>query len=260
MIAEFANRITSSDQAVRDDRAVEEAKRTSAQQKPPISVNAYYYNRSEEAVAWVLPGPMTGDQRQQLLTRQRSAEGEGPENFADVVHGVARFSGETPYRLLTRIRISAIGQWTGPVFVTQIRARVRKRSEPMSGAFLFRGSQGDGSPLEIGFDLDEPDSVARVIKPDDETLGAAYVDRRSLTLSPGEPLTIDVQAHTTRSYCEWVIELELDLDGEKRTQVVDDHGRPFRSTGLARRYQERYYVHLLNGWTAEGAGPPVGKV
>ncbi|WFE63360.1 hypothetical protein [Micromonospora sp. WMMD714] len=258
VIGAVANRITSSEQAVRDDRAVEQAKRTEAQRKPPIAANAYYYNRSNEAVAWILPVPLTGDQRQQLLTRQWSPH-EGMESFPDVVYGVARSTHGPVTRLLTRIRISVIGQWTGPVFVRQIRARVLKRSAPMSGTLLYQGSEGDGEPLKIGFDLDDPESVARMINPQDDTLGPAYVDSRTLTLTPGEPLTIDVQAYTDRSYCEWVVELELDLQGEKRLHMIDDHGRPFRSTGLAQRYQDRYYVHLINGWTADGAGPPVGK-
>ncbi|MEU7615175.1 hypothetical protein AB0B27_03550 [Micromonospora rifamycinica] len=258
VVAGVYDRLTSSEKAVRDDRAIEQAKRTDTQRKPPIAVNAYYYNRSDEAVAWVLPAPLTSGQRQELLTSQHS-DREGPENFPDVVYGVARSTDGPLTRLLTRIRISAVGQWTGPVFVRQIRARVLKRSAPMSGTLLYRGSEGDGEPLKIGFDLDEPESIARVINPQGDTLGPAYVDSRTLTLTPGEPLTIDVQAYTDRSYCEWVVELELDLHGEKRVQVVDDHGRPFRSTGLAPRYRDRYYVHIRNGWTADGAGPPVGK-
>ncbi|SCF09056.1 hypothetical protein GA0070216_1052 [Micromonospora matsumotoense] len=148
VIGAVANRITSSEQAVRDDRAVEQAKRTDAQRKPPIAANAYYYNRSDEAVAWVLPAPLTSDQRQELLTGwQRSADGEGPDSLPGVVHGVVRFTDARLTRLLTRIRISAVGQWTGPVFVRQIRARVLKRSAPMSGTLIFQGSQGDGEPL-----------------------------------------------------------------------------------------------------------------
>ncbi|MFI6226240.1 hypothetical protein ACIBCR_02835 [Micromonospora echinospora] len=259
VVAEVANRATSSQQAVRDDRAVEEAKRTSARQKAPFSANAYYYNRSDDPVFWALPTSLTGDQQRQLMTRQSSYRGELPDSFEDVVHGVAEIVSE-PHRLFTRIRISMVGKWTGPVFVRQIRAKVLRRSPPLSGAFLFRGSQGEGKPLEIGFNLDEPDSVARLLESDGQALGAAYMDRHSLNLSPNEPLTIDVQAYTDRWYCEWVIELDLDLDGERRTQVVDDHGRPFRSTGLARHYQDRYYVHINNGWTPEGAGPPSFKV
>ncbi|MEU1752370.1 hypothetical protein ABZ436_06915 [Micromonospora matsumotoense] len=260
VIGAVANRITSSEQAVRDDRAVEQAKRADAQRKPPVATNAYYYDRSDEAVVWALATPLTGGQRQRLLSRALSAEGEVADTFPDVVHGVVRTADERLTRVLTRLRISAVGQWTGPVFVRQIRARVLKRSAPLSGALLLQGSQGDGEPLTIGFDLDDPESVARVIRPEDETLGAAYVDRRALTLTPGEPVTVDVQAYTDRSYCEWVIELELDLGGERRVQVVDDHGRPFRSTGLAPHYQDRYHVGLLNGWTADGAGPPVWKL
>lgn len=261
VIGAVANRITSSEQAVRDDRAVEQAKRTEAQRKPPIAVNAYYYNRSDEPAAWILPAPLTGDQRRGLLTRRHQfIDEEVTRAFPDAVYGAVDVPDSRLTRVLTRIRISTVGQWTGPVFVRQIRARVLKRSAPMSGTLLFRGSQGDGEPLEIGFNLDEPDSIARVINPKNDTLGAAYVDRHTLTLSPGEPLTIDVQAYTDRSYCEWVVELELDLQGENRVQVVDDHGRPFRSTGLAPRYQDRYFVHFTNGWTADGAGPPVWRL
>ncbi|WDZ83542.1 hypothetical protein [Micromonospora cathayae] len=259
VVAEVANRITSSEQAVRDDRAVEEAKRSSARQKPPLTANAYYYNRSDEAMVWALPRPLTDQERQRLVTPPSPGSlGLAPDSFTDVVHGVMQYTAE-PHRLLTRIRISVVGQWSGPVFVRQIRARVVRRTPPISGAFLFHNSQGGGEPLEIGFDLDEPDSLARLVGSDGHTLGAAYLDRRSLTLSPNEPLTIDVQAYTARSYCEWVIELDLDLDGKRRTHVVDDHGQPFRSTGLARHYQDRYYMHITNGWTAEGAGPPSYK-
>ncbi|MFG1802863.1 hypothetical protein ACGFI4_22245 [Micromonospora carbonacea] len=259
VVAEVASRLTSPDQAVRDDRAVEAAKQSAAQQKPPLSVNAYYYDRSDDASVCLFPVPLTGEQRHRLLDLPRTpttvtdlaATGDGVDT---VYPGDQRH----PYRLFTRVRLSVVGQWTGPVFVTQIRARVQRRSAPLSGAYVFEGSQGGGEPLKIGFDLDEPDSIARVVTEKLE-LGAAYVDGHSLTLSPGEPLTVDVQAQTDRSYCEWVIELDVDLGGERRVLTVDDDGRPFRSSSLARNYQERYYAKITGGWGADGPGAFEGR-
>ncbi|MGK5522829.1 hypothetical protein ACSNN9_26220 [Micromonospora sp. URMC 107] len=257
IISDGANRLTSSGQAVRDERAVDKARRASARQKPPISANAYYYHRSTEAVAWLFPQQLTADQKRQLLTPEQPPTTGVPEALKGGIHAVVGGTRQHPNRLLTRIRVSTVGQWTEPVFVTQMRAKVLRRTLPPAGAYLFQGSQGGEAPLEIGFDLDEPGSVARVVKRDGGTLGEAYLDRHSLTFSQNEPLTIDVQAHTDQSYCEWVIELDLDLGGEKRTLTVDDDGRSFRSTALARHYEERYYVKLTGGWTAKGAGPPI---
>ncbi|MFI1195053.1 hypothetical protein ACH4T9_17575 [Micromonospora sp. NPDC020750] len=254
-IAEMSGRLTSPGQAVRDDRAVEAAKQSTARQKPPLSVNAYYYDRSVDAMAYLFAQPLTADQRRRVFT---PPSGMGTEDLLVTeggIRAVVTVSDQHPYRTFTRVRLSVVGQWTGPVFVTQIRARVRQRSTPLAGAFVFRGSQGGEDPLEVAFDLDEPDSVARVLE-DGGGLGAAWIDRHSLTLSPGEPLTVDVQAQTDRSYCEWVIELDVALGGERRVITVDDDGRPFRSTALARHYQERYHARITGGWRTDGAGPP----
>ncbi|WP_147457272.1 hypothetical protein [Micromonospora pisi] len=262
VIAEGVGRFTSPGQAVRDDLAVDQAKRELARQKAPISANAYYYDRSDDARLWLFPQPLGADQRGRLLT-----PGLGSYRFPDEmlqtgngIFAVLGTSPEHPNRLFTRIRLSLVGQGAEPVFVTQIRARVTRRDQPPAGACLFRGSQGEGEPLEIGFDLDEPDSVARIREPGDANLGVAYMDRHSVTLSPGEPLSIDVQAQTERSYCEWVVDLDLALGSEKRVITVDDNGRPFRSTNLAAHYQERYYTHVTDGWTPDGAGPFAGRI
>ncbi|RGC69122.1 hypothetical protein C5N14_10175 [Micromonospora sp. MW-13] len=258
VVAEAANRLTSSEQAVRDDVAVEEAKRATAQRKPPLSVNAYYYDRSDDAVAYLFAQPLTAEQQERLRTRPEELLAPAALASASGVRTVVGVAEQHPYRSFTRVRLSVVGQWTGPVFVTRIRARVRQRSSPLSGAFLFQGSEGGGEPLPIGFDLDATDAVARVLEPDGR-LGAAYLDRHSLSLAPGEPLSVDVQAQTDRSYCEWVIEVELDLGGEQRVLTVDDDGRPFRSSSLAPRYQDRHHARLTGGWSADGAGPPVWR-
>ncbi|WP_416903658.1 hypothetical protein [Micromonospora echinospora] len=256
LVAELDDRLTSPGQAVRDDRAVEAAKREEARRKAPLSLNAYYYDRSDDAKIWLATEPLSPEVRQRLAMPARM-QGDAAEGGISAVLGT---SDEHPYRLLTRVRLSVVGQWAAPVFVTQMRARVLRRSAPLSHAYVFHQSQGDGEPLKIGFDLDEPDSIARVIGPD-ERLGGAYVDDRSLTLTPGEPITIDVQAQTDRSYCEWVIDLDLDLDGEKRVVTVDDDRRPFRSTSLARRYQDRYYFSMAkSGLVHDGSGPFEGRI
>ncbi|MFG1953906.1 hypothetical protein [Micromonospora sp. NPDC048830] len=250
LVSELDDRLTSPGQAVRDDRAVEAAKREEARRKAPLSLNAYYYDRSDDAKIWVAAKPLTAEVRRRL----GAAAFWTDDGFEGGIRAALGASDEHPYRLLTRVRLSVVGQWAAPVFVTQIRARVLRRSAPLSHAYVFQQSQGGGEPLKIGFDLDEPDSVARVTGPD-ERLGGAYVDDRSLTLAPGEPLTIDVQAQTDRSYCEWVVDFDLDLDGERRVVTADDDGRPFRSTSLARHYQERYHASLTGGLVPDGAGP-----
>jgi hypothetical protein len=163
-----------------------------------------------------------------------------------------------PGVLFTRIRLSVTGQASKPVFVNAIRARIKHQSPPLSGAYLFHGSQGGGELIEMGFDLDEPNSVARVRR-DDLTLGEPYVQGNKLTIEPGEPVVISVQGQTQRSYYEWFIEMEL--DGYKQPLVVDDGGKPFRSTCLAKRYDSRYYSSLYGeGWVPFGAGAPESRL
>lgn len=257
VVSELVDQLTSSNQAVRDDRAIEEARHEEAERKAPISLKAYYYDLSDDARIWVAAGPLTPDRRRQL-GRSTLWENGGAE---DGVRAVLGISEEHPYRLLTRVRIEAVGQWTDPVFVRQIRARVLRRSAPLSYAYLFEQSQGGEELLKIGFDLDESDSIARVIGPD-KRLGRAFVDDKALILEPGEPLVIDVQAQTDQSYCEWVVDFELgELNGEKRVVTVDDNGRPFRSTSLAGHYQDRYYIEYPTGKLVyDGAGPFVAKL
>ncbi|WP_320064843.1 hypothetical protein [Micromonospora sp. RTGN7] len=253
------NWATSSASAVNNDRNVEEAKKESIQKQPPFSVNAYYYHRSTEARVRLFPQRLTAKEEQQLLALQRTLK-EVPEGLEVGLQAVVQFSRQGTPRLLTRVRLSIVGGWTQPIFVRQLRAKVLQRSPPLAGAYLFHGDQGGEAPLEIGFNLDETRSLARVVKKDGISLGEAYMDRHVLELKPGEPKSIDVQAFTDRSYCEWVIELDCDLGDERRTVTIDDDGKPFRSTRLAPHYEDRYYAGIAGKWIAEGAGPAVFKI
>ncbi|WP_141725299.1 hypothetical protein [Micromonospora pallida] len=243
-------------QAVRDDRAVERAERTRARNKPPIATGARYHDRSSDSQVWLFGQTFTSDQEEKLLRGRRREIVDDASGLAGGIAGVHGGQSLT----YTRIRIELLGQWVKPVPVTGIRARVDRRLPPLSGTYLYQGSEGAEEPLEIGFDLDEPKSVARTRQEGSGELGEAYFDRHSLTLSLDEPLSIDIQAQTSQSYCEWVIEMTLLVDNKEEVLVVDDYGKPFRSTALAPHYGARYHLSVTDGqWKPDGSGPPIER-
>jgi hypothetical protein len=60
--------------------------------------------------------------------------------------------------------------------------------------------------------------------------GGESTGRFVFQLARGEAEIFNIEARAESSYCEWVAELFLLVDGKRRTISIDDDGKPFRTT------------------------------
>ena len=88
-----------------------------------------------------------------------------------------------------------------------------------------------GSPRLIDIDLDaSPPEVRYANRGDD------YPARRRLllTLNGTETETLQITAHTRRCDCEWRVRLHMVVNGDRDSAVIDDGGKPFRTSASRR--------------------------
>jgi hypothetical protein len=219
----------------------------------PLRVATEFRRFPEDAQGWVYPVPLSADQEAALLAVSSYNEAKWPLPKDGL--WIARQSGAS-LRTFTRMRLTVENPSDASVLVKEIKARVR-RSPPMAGAIIWRGTQGESEIPQIGFDLDETDSIARV-RDDKGTLGDPYTRRKTIFLEPKEVMLIDVTAETARHLCEWHLELTVlvgGVNGRTETVTVDKGGRPFRTSALAPEYAARYAFDTGGGtWRALGSG------
>ncbi|MFI0964426.1 helix-turn-helix domain-containing protein [Streptomyces sp. NPDC021080] len=145
-------------------------------------------------------------------------------NAQDAVHG-----GETI------VRVSVQGRTSAAVVLEALHVRVvRRAAPPDSGAFVYDTSPGCGggiTPRSFAVSLDKRTPVARAVPGSrgDTILPARRFPYR---VSVEDPEVLMVDARTKTCACEWYLDLDWSSQGSTGTIRIDDHGRPFRTTGI----------------------------
>ncbi len=124
--------------------------------------------------------------------------------------------------------------------------------QALNGTLFLNGTNG-GSVGDLGvqFDLD----LARPV-PVNGNAGGSYFAAHSISLQKGEQAIFQVVSSSTR-YCQYKITLTV-VDGTKTTtEVVTDHGQPFKVTG---RLPETRYKELYVGGTEPGETAPFTRM
>jgi len=199
----------------------------------PLSFTAIPEHYAEtQGLTWALPAPLS------------PAVGEVP--LDDVAFGkwVAQHSGVDVW--FTYVKLIVENRWSNPVSITDIRAIV-KRESPLHGTLLWAPPQGAGVLTQFGFNLDDAQPVARVaVENLEEVIQAGTLDMNSLLtrspylsgnkvdLSHRERETFEVIAGTTRSYCEFTIQVSGIVGQKPFTQEISNLGEPFKVTAPAR--------------------------
>lgn len=113
-----------------------------------------------------------------------------------------------------------------PVYITGVNVVVDDRDPPLAGVHLACPGRGVDVPERTVFaDLsNEVPSVA--VKDKDGT----PVDSIHFVVRKGEAESFLTTVSAPTCDCRWHIEVRLEVDGEEHTEVVDDDGRPFRTT------------------------------
>lgn len=130
------------------------------------------------------------------------------------------------------IQVSVEGNRKGIVRIVNIQV-LKTCAEPLRGTYFYGPPQGSRSNLDLGFDLDEDNPSARVIrswqiKDLSPHLGASYFFGHEYDLRQGEPLTLVLDSQTHNHSCEFRYQLDLVVNGKPTTEIIDNAGQPFR--------------------------------
>ncbi|MDX2815237.1 helix-turn-helix transcriptional regulator [Streptomyces sp. NPDC006207] len=133
----------------------------------------------------------------------------------------------------TRVQISVQGRSSAAVVLEALHVRIVSRGNPAAGSAYAMG-QGCGSDLTprrftVNLDVDRP-----ITRPEDgadseHVIPAAHFPYR---VSAEDPEVLLVDAMTRTHDARWYLELDWSSQGRTGTIRIDDHGRPFRTSGI----------------------------
>ncbi|MFD5815845.1 helix-turn-helix domain-containing protein [Streptomyces sp. NPDC127038] len=151
----------------------------------------------------------------------------------------------------TLMDISVQGRTDTAVVLEALRVRVVGRSAPLKGTDYFtgQGCGGDLAPGSFKVDLDVDRPIARPVA---NYEGGTTTPARHLPyrVSAADPEVLTVDAQTEDCDCSWVLELDWSSQGRTGTVRIDDHGRPFRTSGI--KGLPRYW-YTNGAWVPEAS-------
>ncbi|MGW2914322.1 helix-turn-helix domain-containing protein [Streptomyces asoensis] len=153
-----------------------------------------------------------------------SADAEGWAASQAAVHGRT-----------TNLRISVQGRGAAAVVLEALHVRVVDRVTPAdhSGAAysMYEGCGAVLVPRHFAVNLDSRRPLARPTPgndPDRPAPAVGFPYRVSLR----DPEVLMLAARTATCTCAWYLDLDWSSQGRTGTVRIDDHGRPFRTTGI----------------------------
>ncbi|MFD3625988.1 helix-turn-helix domain-containing protein [Streptomyces sp. NPDC058698] len=148
----------------------------------------------------------------------------------------------------TLVELSVQGTSDTAVVLTALRVRVAGRTDPAPGnAYAMdQGCGGALTPRYFDVDLDKDRPIARAVAGNDAGTPIPAV-RMPYRVSATDPEVLRVTARTTGCDCRWYLELDWSSQGRSGTVRVDDHGRPFRTSGV-RGLPHYEYDTTARGW------------
>ncbi|MFF8594504.1 helix-turn-helix domain-containing protein [Streptomyces sp. NPDC015220] len=133
----------------------------------------------------------------------------------------------------TMVQIAVQGRSSTAVVLEALRVRVVSRGDPVTGN-AYSTAQGCGGELAprrftVNLDVDRP-----LARPEDgadrgRTISAVHFPYR---VSAEDPEVLLVDATTQTHDARWYLELDWSSQGRTGTVRIDDHGRPFHTTGI----------------------------
>jgi hypothetical protein len=136
------------------------------------------------------------------------------------------------------VQISVQGRSSTAVVLEALRVRVVSRGAPAAGTAyaMDQGCGSDLSPRRFTVDLDVDRPIARPKDSNDsaDSTGSGHsvpAVRFPYRVSAEDPEVLLVDATAQTHDARWYLELDWSSQGRTGTVRIDDHGRPFRTTG-----------------------------
>ena len=142
----------------------------------------------------------------------------------------------------TLVRVSISGSSAAATDLQQLRVRLVRCQRPLKGQLITYLGLGSGIGARyFSIDLDSNTPVAEYV----DAKGRAKREQPfPLRVTDSDQEVFDVSAGITRRDCQWTLLLDWTAGARHGTMVIDDHGKPFRTT---------------SGGTADGAVPGVTR-
>jgi hypothetical protein len=126
----------------------------------------------------------------------------------------------------TKVRVSMHATSDTTVLIDELLVQVIERADPTG--HVLQCLVGGACILTRSLQVDLDPEPCVVDHRDEFGDGA---EPFAFTLSPGKVEVFHITATTTRR-CQWTAELRMLVNGERRTEHLDDDGRPFRTSGI----------------------------
>jgi hypothetical protein len=125
----------------------------------------------------------------------------------------------------TSVLITVTGRSAAAVVLTNLRVKVIERRQPLAGTHV---SQPGGNDCPIRHFSVQLDSSPPTVKPLDES--DEDITYFPYKVSATEPEVFAIFANADSCDCTWVAELFWTAEGRKGSTIIDDNGKPFRTT------------------------------
>jgi hypothetical protein len=140
----------------------------------------------------------------------------------------------------TRLQVVVQGSTDSAVLISKLRAVVTKREEPLDGVVAVCSPEGEAQVRPVQIDLDAQNAVAKDHSGDKDF---------GYTVAKDETETFLVTAETQECFCEWHLELELVVAGERQYRELRNGEQPFRTSAAPARSRELWWDWLEGkGW------------
>jgi hypothetical protein len=125
---------------------------------------------------------------------------------------------------VTRLQVVVQGSTTSAVLVSSMRAVVTRRVEPWESTVAICPSAGGAQIRPVRINLDRQSPVAEL-----ESSNTDF----GFTVAQGETETFLVSATTEECFCEWHLEIELVVAGERHYREIRNGSQQFRTTAYS---------------------------
>ena len=139
----------------------------------------------------------------------------------------------------TNHRVLVRGIVKDGVVITDMRAKITKRTPAVDGALLFCPAAGSMEPIGLAFDLTKSDSApAQRYDPNSYKTVNQFADGFAISVAENESVPLMVDTTLPKDAVEWHIEADVLVGGVRQTIIIDNEGKDFYSPG--RRQDNQY--------------------
>jgi hypothetical protein len=195
---------------------------------PTLTLTASHYNLAD---GWVAVVP----------DRKGAAQAFGTDirDCTSLWEAAQRLGAADVHRTMVGLTIEGSGLRTSTV--VDVRARILTQQRYAAGAVVDCPGGSDAGVIPMRIKLDSGSPIAlRVVESDrseDGRIAGPFFAHRVITVRRGESVTAVIEAKTRLAFVTWKLQVTALVNGKRRTYLLGDDGRPFRTTAEASLYR-----------------------